>query len=98
MAQAQLHEKETGTEVEYLDLKKLSRYASLGVPTLRDRLREGKLPFYKLRGKILVRKTDFDEYMQSYRVDKREDLDGLVDDVLEAMKTESDKESDSHGI
>ena len=86
MAQAQPSEKRTDTEVEYLDLKKLSVYASLGVPTLRERLREGKLPFYKQRGKILVRKTDFDEYMQSYRVDKREDLDELVDDVINAMK------------
>ena len=86
MAQAQPCEKGTDTEVEYLDLKKLSVYASLGVPTLRERLREGKLPFYKQRGKILVRKTDFDEYMQSYRVDKREDLDELVDDVINAMK------------
>ena len=86
MAQAQPSQKKAGEEVEYLDLKKLSMYASLGVPTLRERLREGKLPFYKLRGKILVRKTDFDEYMQSYRVDKREDLDQLVDDVITSMK------------
>jgi excisionase family DNA binding protein len=87
MSQAQLHEKETGTEAEYLDLKKLSVYTSVAIPTLRERLREGKLPFYKLRGKILVRKSDFDEYMQSYRVDKREGLDELVDDVIEAMKS-----------
>jgi len=86
MAQSQPHEKETGTEVGYLDLKKLSVYASLGIPTLRERLREGKLPFYKLRGKILVRKADFDEYMQSYRVDRSEDLDEVVNDVIEAMK------------
>jgi excisionase family DNA binding protein len=86
MSQSQPCEKGIDTEAEYLDLKKLSKYSSLGVPTLRDRLREGRLPFYKLRGKILVRKTDFDEYMQSYRVDKRDDLDGLVDDVIEAMK------------
>ena len=86
MSQAQPCKKENDTETQYLDLKKLSAYASMGVPTLRERLREGKLPFYKLRGKILVRKTDFDEYMQSYRVDKSEDLDELVEDVIEAMK------------
>ena len=86
MAQAQPCEKGTDTEVEYLDLKKLSVYASLGVPTLRERLREGKLPFYKLRGKILVRKADFDEYMLRYRVDRHEDLDALVEDALSSLK------------
>lgn len=86
MSQAQPCEKGTDKEVQYLDLKKLSVYASVAVPTLRERLREGKLPFYKLGGKILVRKTDFDEYMQSYRVDNREDLDELVDDVINGMK------------
>ena len=86
MSQAQPYEKEAGTEVEYLDLKKLSVYASLGVPTLRERLREGELPFYKLRGKILVRKADFDAYMQSYRVDRHEDLDALVEDALSSLK------------
>ena len=86
MSQAQPCKKENDTEVQYLDLKKLSAYASMGVSTLRERLREGKLPFYKLRGKILVRKTDFDEYMQSYRVDKREDLEDIVNDAIEGLK------------
>ena len=71
---------------QYLDLKKLSVYSSLGVPTLRERLREGTLPFYKLRGKILVRRKDFDAYMQRHRVDKREDLEELVEDAISSLE------------
>ena len=86
MGQAQPCEEATGKEVEYLDLRGLSTYSSLAVPTLRDYLKEGGLPHYKLRGKIIVKKSEFDSWMENYRVDKREDLDDLVDDVINTMK------------
>jgi hypothetical protein len=65
MSQSQPCEKGIDTEAEYLDLKKLSKYSSLGVPTLRDRLREGIQNFrcsvvlvkhlrcYRRRGEVL---------------------------------------------
>ena len=86
MAQARPCEETTGADVEYLDLRGLSKYSSVGVGTLRDYLKEGRLPHYKLPGKIIVKKSEFDSWLENYRVDKREDLDDLVDDVIEAMK------------
>ena len=71
---------------QYLDLRRLSTYCSVGVPTLREHLRRGKLPFYKLRGKILVRRKDFDAYMERHRVDKREDLEELVEDAISSLE------------
>lgn len=86
MSQAQPCEEATGADVEYLDLRGLSIYSSLGVATLREYLRDGQFPYYKVKGKILVRRSEFDASMEKFRVDKREDLDGIVDDVIESMK------------
>jgi hypothetical protein len=87
MEQAQPCEEATSKEVEYLDLRGLSVYSSLAVPTLRDYLREGRLPHYKLKGKIIVKKSEFNSWLENYRVDKHEDLDDLVDDVVQAFKS-----------
>jgi hypothetical protein len=69
-----------------LDLKKLAEHSSLGVPTLRDYLRSGGLPYFKLKGKILVRLSEFDQWLESFRVDTKRELNNLVDDVLADLK------------
>ena len=69
-----------------LDLKGLSEYSSLGVPTLRDYLRSEGLPHFKLKGKILVRLSDFNDWLESFRVDAKRELNSLVNDVMDSLK------------
>jgi hypothetical protein len=69
-----------------LDLKGLSEYSSLGIPTLRDYLRSNGLPHYKLKGKILVRLEEFNNWLESFRVDTKPELNNLVDDVLKSLR------------
>jgi hypothetical protein len=68
------------------DLKSLSRHSCLGVPTLRDYIRSGGLPHFKLKGKILVRLSEFNSWLESFRVDTKPDLNALVNDVLNSLK------------
>jgi len=70
---------------QLFDLKGLSAYSSLGVGTLRDYLRAG-LPHFKVKGKILVRRSEFDQWLEGFRVDRKVDLDGLVDGVLRGFR------------
>ncbi|MBW1669536.1 MAG: helix-turn-helix domain-containing protein [Deltaproteobacteria bacterium] len=70
----------------YLDLRKLSGYSSLSVSTLRGYIKKGTLMYYKVKGKILVRKSHFDEWMKRFEVNRKEDLDDLVDDVISRVK------------
>jgi hypothetical protein len=69
---------------QYFDLKSLSAYSCLGVGTLRDYMREG-LPYFKLKGKILVKRSEFDEWMQCYRVDRNQELNKIVEDVIKGL-------------
>lgn len=69
-----------------LDLRGLSQYSSLGVPTLRDYLRSDGLPHFKLKGKILVRVSEFDGWIESFRVDGKQKLNNIVNDVMESLQ------------
>ena len=74
-----------------LDLRGLSEYSSLGVPTLRDYLRSGGLPYFKLKGKILVRLSEFNSWMESFKIEPKQELDSLVDDVINSLKNHESK-------
>jgi len=71
---------------KYLDLKNLSEYSSLGVATLRDHIRTEGLPHYKVKGKILVKQSEFDEWLESFRVDTNCQLRVMVDSMIDSLK------------
>ena len=41
------------------------------------------LPYYKMAGKILVKWSEFEEWIAHYRVEEKFDIDGIIKDVLE---------------
>ena len=67
---------------QFFDLKTLSQYSCLSVRTLRNYL--GKLPHYRVGGKLLIRKSEFDRFMDKYRV--VDNLNEVVEDILSEMK------------
>jgi hypothetical protein len=76
-----------GLKDQYFDLKGLSVYSAVSVGSLRDYVKTG-LPHFKLKGKILIKRSEFDNWLERYRVNKKKDLAGLVDDVMDSLKTE----------
>jgi len=74
-----------------LDLKSLSKYSSLGVGTLRDYIRSGGLPHFKLKGKILVRLAEFNNWVEYFMVGTKQELDALVNDVIESLNNAESK-------
>jgi excisionase family DNA binding protein len=67
---------------QYFDLPGLARYCSLKVPTLRSHISSGDLPAFKVKGKILIKKSEFDSWLERYRVNKKRDLDNIVAGIL----------------
>ena len=67
-----------------LDLRALTHYSTLSLRTLTRHLRdiEHPLPHYKVRGKILVRRSEFDRWIEAFRRHPQQDVPGLVDEVL----------------
>ena len=70
---------------QYFDLRGLSAYSSMKVSTLRDHIRRG-MPAYKVRGKILVKMSEFDKWFEGYRINRDQDLSLLVDKVMKDLE------------
>ena len=70
---------------QYFDLKTLSKYACISVGSLRDYVKTG-LPHFRLKGKILIKKSEFDAWLEGYRVNKKQNINNIVDGVMSAIK------------
>ena len=73
----------------YLSLKALATYSGLSVRTLRAHLRRpvSPLPSFRIGGKVLVRRTDFDRWAEQFRVVHREGtVDAMIDEAMAALR------------
>lgn len=71
------------TEDRYLDLRGLSNYSSLSIPCLRDYIRSGLMPAYKLKGKLIVRRSEYDAWIQKFRL---KNINSVIDEVMESLR------------
>lgn len=71
----------------FLPLKALAAYSGLGVRKLREYLADPAhpLPYYRVGGKILVRRSEFDAWVARYRRVGNPDVEQIVSDALRAL-------------
>lgn len=74
---------------EWLGLKELSYYADISERTLRSWIYSpvDPLPAAKVCGKVLVRRSDFDAYLERHWIKPLEEinLDAIVNDVIKGI-------------
>jgi hypothetical protein len=72
----------------FLTLKGLAAYSGISVRTLREYFYDPvhPLPHYRVGGKILTRRSEFDTWIARYRQRGNTDVARLVDDVLTSLK------------
>jgi excisionase family DNA binding protein len=71
---------------EWLDLKALQKYACISERTLREWVHRSvePLPAVQVGGKILVRRSEFDRWLEGHRV-RPVDLGCIVDEMVTAV-------------
>jgi len=71
---------------EWLGLTELIRYAPVSERTLRAWIHSAvdPLPAVQVGRKILVRRSEFDGWMERHRI-KQVDLGGMVDEIMEGV-------------
>ncbi len=77
------------TESSYFNLRKLAAYSSCSVRWLRDRLVDqiNPLPHYRIGGKLLVQRGEFDAWMDVHRVVQPSDeLSQIVESVVARLR------------
>ena len=73
----------------YYDLTALAEYSSCSVRWLRDRLvdRLRPLPHYRIEGKILVKRDEFDHWLSAFRVvSPADELHDIVESVMAQVR------------
>jgi hypothetical protein len=71
----------------FLSLKALASYPGLSIRKIRECLGDSvrPVPHYRVGGKILVRRSEFDSWIGIYRQDGRRNVDAIVTDVLRTL-------------
>ena len=72
----------------FLSLRALASYSCVSVRKLREYLEDSAhpLPHYRLGGKILVRRSEFDAWMAAYRRVGQADVARIVDSVMRDLR------------
>lgn len=76
-------------EPQYFNLKALAAYSSCSVRWLRYRLcdQNHPLPYYRIEGKILIKREDFDLWMSLFRrFSAANDVSTIVESVLTQIR------------
>ena len=70
-------------EDTFLDLKQLAQYSTFSDSTLRGYLSdpEKPIPFFRVNRKILIKKSEFDRWMEQFRGENN-DLDPIIDEMI----------------
>lgn len=83
------HDKGSPLSPEWLSLRQLTHYAAVSERTLRSWIHAplDPLPAVRVLGKILVRRSELDAWLERHRVTPiaSVDLDGIVRDVLQKV-------------
>jgi excisionase family DNA binding protein len=74
------------SQPEWLDMKALRGYACVSERTIRDWIRRpvNSLPAVQVGSKILVRRSTFDQWLESHHV-KVVDVSGIVNELVAGM-------------
>lgn len=72
---------------QYLDLRRLSLYSGIGIRTLRSHLVRcvNPLPCYRVGGKILVKRSEYDAWMLAFRKRGNAVLDIVISELVEVL-------------
>ncbi|MFX0201543.1 MAG: helix-turn-helix domain-containing protein, partial [Candidatus Hodarchaeota archaeon] len=64
---------------EYMGLRELAVYSDLSISVLQGYIHEGILPCFKVKGKVFVKKSEFDSWIEGYRVNQKQNKEKHTD-------------------
>ena len=73
--------------MEWLDLRGLTRYAAVSERTLRAWIHDpiNPLPAFQVGSKLLIRKRDFDTFIEQHPVRPMQAVNNVVEEILSGM-------------
>ena len=74
---------------EWMDIRAITQYASISPRTVREWVHRptNPLPASQVGGKLLIRRSIFDEWMTKHLVRENASVNAIVSEVLAALET-----------
>lgn len=73
-------------DTAYFDLKGANAYCSLSGSALRNHINSGELPCFKVKGKILIKRSELDAWIEAYRHNRKQNINTIVNEALTSIK------------
>ena len=72
---------------EWLDLRRLTEYVAVSERTVRNWIHRpsNPLPAAQVRNKLLVKRSDLDQWLANHHVEPEQNVSAIVDDVVRRM-------------
>jgi len=64
---------ESYQDEKYLKVQEVSQYLSLGESTVRNLLKDGKLPYHRIGDSIRIKRSELDDYLKSTHIASEEE-------------------------
>ncbi len=77
-----------GIACEWMDIRALTQYAAISPRTVREWVHRptNPLPAAQVGGKLLIRRTVFDEWMTKHLVRENASVDAIVNEVMADLR------------
>jgi hypothetical protein len=73
---------------QYFDLRGLEAYSGMKVSLLRSYIRSDNLPCFQIKGKIFIRRSEFDRWVNQYRINRNQNINNIVNEVMNNLKSD----------
>jgi predicted DNA-binding transcriptional regulator AlpA len=75
------------TKDKYLKLKAMSAYSGISIRKLRECIKDAEhpLPCFRMEGMILVKRSEFDRWMERHFRLRKRDIDQVIDEVMKGL-------------
>jgi hypothetical protein len=70
----------------YFDLAGLSAYSGFSVSTLRSYIKKRGLPCFRVDGKIMVKRSEYDRWFDGFRKNQGADLETIANEAVASVR------------
>jgi len=74
---------------QYFDLRGLQAYSGMKVSLIREYIRRNGLPCFQIKGKIFIKQSEFDKWINQYRINRKKDINNIVNSVMKNLQSDT---------
>jgi predicted DNA-binding transcriptional regulator AlpA len=75
----------SSSSTRYMSLRTLSDYSGIPISSLRHYMKHQDMPAFKISGRVYIKQSEFDDWVELRRLNSAINLKSLVNETLKAL-------------